>query len=217
MCIRDRGWIDICIGERVFFDGKGIFPQNGLVYEHSAATSTFDWDFGDGMTAKGPSVSHTYTQSGGYKVELTITDQFGCKSSNFITQRVRVSTKPIFSIQDNFPKEVCVGDTLQLNGNTAGDAAANITVATTQGAFQIRGTRSDSLALPDGNGRSYETSITFTDYSPGATLTKVEDLMAICLNMEHSWLHDMEISITCLLYTSPSPRDLSTSRMPSSA
>ena len=26
-----------------------------------------------------------------------------------------------------------------------------------------------------------------------------------------------ELSITCLLYTSPSPRDLSTSRMPSSA
>ena len=34
-----------------------------------------------------------------------------------------------------------------------------------------------------------------------------------------SWLHAAkhELSIPCLLYTSPSPRDLSTSRMPSSA
>ena len=30
-------------------------------------------------------------------------------------------------------------------------------------------------------------------------------------------LSGMELACTCLLYTSPSPRDLSTSRMPSSA
>lgn len=194
----DTGWIDACIGERIFFEGKGLFPQNGLVYEHSAATSTFEWDFGDGVTASGPSVSHVYKKSGGYKAELTVTDQFGCKSSNFITQRVRVSTKPVFSIQDNFPKEVCVGDVLELNSGLAGGTEpVNITVATTQGTFQTRGSRSDSLALPDGNGRSYETSITFTDYSPGAVLTSVEDLKSICLTMEHSWLHDMEISMSC--------------------
>ena len=33
---------------------------------------------------------------------------------------------------------------------------------------------------------------------------------------EGSW-KDYGLSISCLLYTSPSPRDLSTSRMPSSA
>ena len=37
------------------------------------------------------------------------------------------------------------------------------------------------------------------------------------INMEMSWaLHEFNRT-TCLLYTSPSPRDLSTSRMPSSA
>ena len=30
-------------------------------------------------------------------------------------------------------------------------------------------------------------------------------------------VHDKSLSYACLLYTSPSPRDLSTSRMPSSA
>ena len=33
-----------------------------------------------------------------------------------------------------------------------------------------------------------------------------------------SWIHNSELKFySCLLYTSPSPRDLSTSRMPSSA
>ena len=194
----DTGWIDVCIGERIQFEGKGIYPQSGLVYDHSDATSTFDWDFGDGISAQGPSVSHAYSESGGYKVQLLITDQFGCSSSNFITQRVRVSTKPVFEIQNNFPEEVCVFDTVQLNGGiTAESEAANIVVSTTEGIFQAKGIRSDSLALPDGNGRSYETSISFTDFLPGQVLTNVQDLKAICLNMEHSWLHDMEISITC--------------------
>ena len=31
------------------------------------------------------------------------------------------------------------------------------------------------------------------------------------------WFHDSDLLSRCLLYTSPSPRDLSTSRMPSSA
>ena len=31
------------------------------------------------------------------------------------------------------------------------------------------------------------------------------------------WIKDRDLSYPCLLYTSPSPRDLSTSRMPSSA
>ena len=36
-------------------------------------------------------------------------------------------------------------------------------------------------------------------------------------NKELIWILEHEEIYTCLLYTSPSPRDLSTSRMPSSA
>ena len=37
------------------------------------------------------------------------------------------------------------------------------------------------------------------------------------LNDNEHWVHFLSQHNTCLLYTSPSPRDLSTSRMPSSA
>ena len=40
---------------------------------------------------------------------------------------------------------------------------------------------------------------------------------SITLNVEEKSFPNIEILKTCLLYTSPSPRDLSTSRMPSSA
>ncbi len=192
----ENGYINVCIGDEIDFNGRGLYPEDGEVYDHSDATSTFMWDFGDGAIAVGKDVRHAYQKSGGYNVELTITDQFGCQSSNFITQRVRVSTKPSFEILDNFPSSVCVGDTITLRGGVMSDSS-NISVSPTIGFFQANGIRSDSLPLPDGNGRSYETSVSFKDFRPGQLLTDVKDLESICLNIEHSWLHDMEISITC--------------------
>ena len=44
-------------------------------------------------------------------------------------------------------------------------------------------------------------------------LTRLADL----LNMANKAYHSDDDPMICLLYTSPSPRDLSTSRMPSSA
>ena len=45
--------------------------------------------------------------------------------------------------------------------------------------------------------------------------SKFKEVTKSVLGKAHSWL--LEAPIVCLLYTSPSPRDLSTSRMPSSA
>ncbi|MFN0035444.1 MAG: proprotein convertase P-domain-containing protein, partial [Saprospiraceae bacterium] len=57
--------------------------------------------------------------------------------------------------------------------------------------------RSDSLALPDGTGELYETSIFLTEFSPGQVLTSANDLESICVNIEHSWARDVQITLTC--------------------
>lgn len=40
--------------------------------------ATYCWDFGDGTTATGQNVSHTYSNPSNYKVCLTVTDNCGC-------------------------------------------------------------------------------------------------------------------------------------------
>jgi len=193
----ERGFIDICEGERIFLNGGASYPQNNLVYEHDNSTSSFEWDFGDGSFAVGNNVSHVYEQAGGYQISLKVTDQFGCTNGNFAFQRVRVATKPQFKIGE-IPSMVCIGDSIRLSGGI-GEINNNSTVnvCNQEGAFIFNGIRSDSLALPDGNGASYKTSIRFTDFEAGQVLTDIKDLQSICVNMEHSWLHDMEIRITC--------------------
>ncbi len=194
----DTGWIDICPGETVEFRGSGVYAQDGLVYNHSDFTSIFKWTFGDGTSALGPVVRHNFQEPGGYTVQLEIQDQFGCTNTNFISQRVRVSSKPKFSIGSNFPGNICLGDTINLEAavNSVPQGASLLVKEDTL-FFQNGALRSDSLALPDGDGRSYSESIYLSGFPPGKTLTDINDLLGISINAEHSWLRDLEISLKC--------------------
>ena len=49
------------------FDGRASHDNDGTIVSYS-------WDFGDGGIGSGAYVSHTYTTSGSYTVELTVTD-----------------------------------------------------------------------------------------------------------------------------------------------
>jgi gliding motility-associated-like protein len=194
----DTGYIDICPGDRVYFYSAGEYPQNGTTYDHSDLTSGFYWDFGDGNAAVGPNTSHVYEEPGGYVVELYIEDQFGCNNTNFISQRIRVSTYPDFELAGDIPEEICAGDTISLNAFVSNiDSTFEVSVSPTEGGFPTGGVRSDSLPLPDGTGVSYQTSIIFNNFSPGQVLTDINDLLSICVNMEHSWMHDLQIELIC--------------------
>jgi hypothetical protein len=51
------------------------------------------------------------------------------------------------------------------------------------------------LAIPDGEGISYETSMTFDGFGDGATLTNDTQIFSVCVNMEHSWIRDLQIEL----------------------
>jgi len=55
-------------------------------------TLTYNWDFGDGATATGQSVSHTFYFAGYFQVLLTVTDSSGASSQTF--RYVSVSCRP---------------------------------------------------------------------------------------------------------------------------
>jgi PKD repeat protein len=54
----------------VTFDGKSSFDVDGHVVSYA-------WDFGDGVTATGEIVPHTYNTAGDYTATLTVTDEAG--------------------------------------------------------------------------------------------------------------------------------------------
>ncbi|MEP5759549.1 MAG: PKD domain-containing protein, partial [Litoreibacter sp.] len=63
----------------------------------NAANATFIWDFGDGTTAEGVVVTHTYAQPGDYEVTLTVTHADGQQSTNSTMAEV---AEPVLAVFD---------------------------------------------------------------------------------------------------------------------
>lgn len=51
-------------------------------YDTNLPLVAYHWDFGDGQTAEGVNVSHTFTGSGSYMVKLTVADSLGAEDSD---------------------------------------------------------------------------------------------------------------------------------------
>lgn len=180
--------IRVCQNTPVTFTAASNYANNNVNYTQSDATSTFYWDFGDGTTQSGvglTTVSHSFPE-GGFYVFLDVVDQYNCNNTNLVFNTVMVSTTPIFtgtSITDT----ICPGQTINFTG------VAN-TNTWSQPLPAING---GAVFLPDGSGNSYETQLTYNIFAPGATLTNINDLQSVCINMEHSYAGDLDINIIC--------------------
>ncbi len=65
----------------VSLDGSGSSDPDGSVAAHA-------WDFGDGESTTGASVTHTFSDPGTYTVTLTVTDDVGATASDTVTVTV---------------------------------------------------------------------------------------------------------------------------------
>ncbi len=198
-----EGTIDLCPGQPLSLEGIGTYPENNILYSQSDASSTFRWNFGNGQTQSGQTTTYTYDQPGGYVLRLTITDQRGCTNDNVIAQRVRVAAPPVLSGTLD-ADTVCVGDTIRLSA----DGLLGATFPELE--YNLLPIRSDTQRIEDGTAIATQSSITYEEFSPGATLTDPSNLRAICATLEHSFFSDLQIVITCpsgqvdTLYDNPS-------------
>ncbi len=195
------GYIDICPGDQITLTAEGIYPENGRRYSQSDATSIFTWNFQDGTVLSGQNlttVSHTYDEPGGYSIQLIIEDADGCSNTNRIRQKVRVAPPPLFTAPTNLPDNLCVGEEIVLTvGRQGGGNDVNFNPEPVEFTFATSQTRSELTPLPDGNGTEYSSPLVFSNFNPGQTLGQASDLVRICASMEHSYLGDLDIWITC--------------------
>lgn len=101
-----------------------------------------------------------------------------------------------FIVQLNLDEEMCAGSQQPVSfgfGNTD-----NVVI------FQSEATmgHSDRIFLPDGvscgsMGCSYRSPVTFNSFAANSTITSVQDIKYVRLNIEHSWMGDLYIGITC--------------------
>ncbi len=194
--LNDSGYIAACPGDTFHFVGAGVFPQNNILYLQQDTTSTFIWSFGDGVIDTGRFVQHLYDSVRGYDVQLTIIDEMGCVSTNALGLRVCLSDNPILYLQQ--APAVCQYDSLVLNvGYTGG---SNITIKPVHHE-QSSSLRYDSATfIPDGGyigGQCYNTNVTFNVFMPGQIVQSAADILTVSVNMEHSYVGDLEMTLIC--------------------
>jgi len=183
----DSVYIDLCLGDTLTLTGGGLFPENNLVYQQSNASSTFIWKFGNGTSDTGQTVQVLYDTIGGYDIDILIIDTNGCKSYQDLGIRARISTMPTFDSTFVTPTEICLGDTASFTGfviPTSWQTTASLNMA-------------GQTYLPDGSGTSYTSTLNFNIFNFGQTLTNINDLVGIFASLEHSFLGDLQIKITC--------------------
>ncbi len=196
----DQNYTDICQGDSVHFSANGIFPySDGSGYNQDNNNCYWEWDLGDGTELEGfglTEVDNSYTDQFGYPIKITVTDTLGL--IQIFESSVRVSTTPSFAgVVSQLQDSICLGSTATLVGGIAQNNQATFGVGSIPSSFISGGFLAGQTFLPDGSGASYETSIIIDDFPAGTVFENESDIVAICATIEHSYLGDLDISLTC--------------------
>lgn len=173
--------VSVCIGEDVTFSSAGSFAQPGF------NIASYNWNFDDGTTQEGltADATHSFDEAGEYVVTLSVQDNNGCSSLNINPLQVLVSTTPLFPTLEDI--STCLGEEVVLTGAAQSTQWSSLPPQVVAG----------QTYLADGAGFTYSTSITYDIFEPDAVLESCDDLLGIVVNMEHSYMGDLGITITC--------------------
>lgn len=199
--LEDDGYLylDVCPYDLIHLVARGEYVDNDYSYHQSDVTSTFHWDMSWEMidTLGGNALDYYFPGGRGYDVAISISDSAGCESYIPYTFRVRTSSNPIRKVLD-FP-EVCAGTEVQLQVGYDFISALQVDTIGSEQLTSLKVT--DTIYVPDGidcgNGCSYVSPVTFTSFSPAATIQSPDDILFVRISMEHSFIGDIWIRLTC--------------------
>ncbi|MGC4113156.1 MAG: PKD domain-containing protein [Myxococcales bacterium] len=110
------------MGDALTFDGS---TSTG-----ASALASYDWAFGDGATASGPSATHFFAANGQYSVQLTVTDTSGLTGSASLTVTIGddVGNRPPVAVPGH-DVTARVGEAVVLDGTASYDLDSGDAVA----------------------------------------------------------------------------------------
>ena len=190
--------ITFCFGDTLNFTANPTFPLSNATgdgYEQLVEETTFTWDMGNGDVFEGvglTELTYGYPEPGGYFATLTVTDIMGQVETYdaYLLQAPR----PRFS-NIVFGDTLCLGDTTVITGGILFPDTVGVSPSTS--AVQPNYDFTDSRFLPDGNGEEYQTTIEIEGYLDDPVISEIGDFVNVCLNMEHTYLGDLEAWLTC--------------------
>lgn len=171
-----------CPGDTILLDGSGSTAAAGHWVHY------WVWNFGNGTmdTTSTPVVAFQVGDGGYSMVYLQVIDDAGCSSDSTASLPIFVSQEPSFT-GILVPDTICPQMDLMLQGNA-------VQPSLVPSHMFIGDPMPD---LPDAPAGSVSFPITVSGADPGAIITDSEDLGDICISMEHSFMGDFILTLTC--------------------
>lgn len=172
----------ICAGEVLTFDGSASFAAPGQ------ELSSYQWTISGNQSTvlQGAIVDHVFDEPGPYDVDLVVVDDIGCPSSDTVHLHVDVGLSPVFQgMASN--THVCVGQELLLVADPVPQAFAGYPSIDYGEGFYI----------PDIQAQQVGSTIEVHGYPEGSTVTSVDDILSMCMDIEHSFMGDLVLRLAC--------------------
>lgn len=155
------------VGEDVYFNASESTDPDGTI-------TSYQWDFGDGSSGSGMTVTHSYSDAGTYTVILTVTDDTGNQANVSKTVTVSENSAPTASFVYS-PSGPKVNETVYFNASASSDPDGTIdnyawdfgdgstgSGVNTSHQYTAAGTYTVVLVVTDNSGNTTSTSQTVT-------------------------------------------------------
>ena len=184
------GYINVCQEDTAMIRVAGNYLNNNQNYSQSDSTTSFYWYYDSVLIDSGSTLYFPADSSGAFLVQVYAVDSMGCQANFNLNYWIRVTTEPSFAGAYSEMDTICFGDTNTLHFDVSsvawGETDTTVSVPTT--------------FLPDGSGSTpgiYNNILTFSKFTTGQTVTSVTDIVKFWANIEHSYIGDLSISMTC--------------------
>ena len=177
-------YFDLCAGETLSLQAAPELSEN----------TSFEWLLDGVLESDNGEFEETFDDFGGHILTLITTEE-GCDAYSEQV-RIRVGTEPVINLLTD-PSTVCPGIVSSIGSDVNSDLnfTANIETGGWE-SFPCQDEFAEETYLPDGSGVSYETSITLDCFGEDQILTNVNDIISVDINMEHSYMGDLDIYLT---------------------
>ena len=184
---------EACSNGELGIAAHGVFPNNDLNYHQSDENLTWTWSWVDATGRHdagglGANVLDADIEPGAYYINLSATDVNRCTYVYPESFLVVISLPPTFNGTIATPDSICMGEIIDLEGHVQ---PPDLWV------MEIPEVIIEEHCFQDVTNYVQTMCFNHTAFAPGQTIQSTSDIESICVEMEHSYIGDLEVWITC--------------------
>ncbi|MBO4614538.1 MAG: gliding motility-associated C-terminal domain-containing protein [Bacteroidales bacterium] len=190
----ETGRYEACSNGPVGIGAHGVFPNNDapMGYHQSDENLTWSWSWIDvngrhEFGGQGENEFNADVEPGAYYINLWATDINGCSYAYPDTFLVAISLPPTFPGTTATPS-ICPGETALLDGHVQQPS---------EWVMQIPEAIIEEHCFEDVTNYTQTMCFDHNAFAPGQSIQSASDIESICMEIEHSYIGDLEVWITC--------------------